>query len=263
MDEGTKILLVGMIVFITHTLEGITGFGCTVLALPFIAMLIGIKAAVPILAVLAWILAFYIILMSWKDIVWKEYLFILICVGMGLPVGILLFNFLPEIALKSVLAVLMTGVGIHGLAKHYSRTDNELPLNSVFAAKKSLLMRTILFLGGVTHGAFVSGGPFVVIYATKALPNKSLFRVSLCLLWLTVNTVWIVQFTLTNSPSWTPDIGKMLLGALPFLITGMIFGDYLHKYISERLFRLIVYGVLTFAGLILLSDVMKRSIFTV
>ena len=51
------ILLFGMVVLITHFLEGITGFGCTVLALPFCIMLVGIKAAVPVLVILAWILA--------------------------------------------------------------------------------------------------------------------------------------------------------------------------------------------------------------
>ena len=41
--------LLGWVVLITHFLEGITGFGCTVLALPFAILLVGTKQAVPVL----------------------------------------------------------------------------------------------------------------------------------------------------------------------------------------------------------------------
>ena len=78
MNEITRIILLGLVVLITHCLEGITGFGCTVLALPFIAMLLGVKTAVPVLVVLAWVLAGYIIIKSWKDINWKEFGFIVL-----------------------------------------------------------------------------------------------------------------------------------------------------------------------------------------
>ncbi len=40
------ILLSGLTVFVTHALEAVTGFGCTVLALPFVTALIGVKSAV-------------------------------------------------------------------------------------------------------------------------------------------------------------------------------------------------------------------------
>lgn len=263
MDDWTRFLLVGIIVFVTHALEGITGFGCTVLALPFVAMLLGVKVAVPVLAVLAWILAGYIVFASWKNIVWKEYFFIVVHVGIGLPLGMLLFKYLPENALKGLLALFMIGVGTQGVRKirkerasippHASRPDS---------AAKTPLMRGILFLGGVIHGALVSGGPFVVIYASKALPNKSLFRVSLCLLWLTMNTIWMIQYSLFDRQGWTPEIGWALIVTVPFLITGMLFGDWLHHYVKERHFRLTVYGVLLASGIILMYDVMKNHAFS-
>ena len=42
MAELDKIIAVGIVVFLSHLLEGITGFGCTVIALPFITILLGI-----------------------------------------------------------------------------------------------------------------------------------------------------------------------------------------------------------------------------
>lgn len=255
MDEITIILLVGLIVFVTHALEGITGFGCTVLALPFVAMLLGIKTAVPVLAVLAWLLALYIVVTSWKNIIWKEYFFIVAHVGLGLPIGMALFRYLPPEYLKGLLSLFMIGVGIQGFYRTRKNKNVQLNQNEkTSSVRKSLPMRAVLFAGGMVHGAFASGGPFVVIYASKALPNKSLFRVSLCLLWCTMNTILMIQYTYAGNV-WTPEVGMTLLSSLPFLIAGTLLGDCLHHFVGEYWFRLAVYGVLLASGVILLFDV--------
>ena len=182
MDESLKIILVGIVVLITHCLEGITGFGCTVLALPFIVLLLGVKTAVPVLVVLAWVLAGYIILRSRKHIRWKEFGYIILFVGLSLPVGIVLFDYCPEKALLAVLAVFMVGVGTHGFYKTVKHKPQEGGVMDVVAKPEhNWLSRSSLLLGGMVHGAFGTGGPFVVIYATRALPEKTLFRVTLCL----------------------------------------------------------------------------------
>jgi len=248
--SGTQILLVGVIVLITHALEGITGFGCTVLALPFVATVLGLDAAVPVLTALAWLLAAYIVTVSRKKIVWKEFRFIAVYVGLGLPLGMLLFHVLPKNGLKGLLALFMVGIGTHGFCKtrHDGRAGFSAHLAQL-AVQKNRIMRWILFLGGVIHGAFAAGGPFVVIYASKALPDKSLFRVSLCLLWLVMNTVLLIKFTLLGT--WTPELGTTLLVTLPFLAAGMLFGDFMHRRVHEYYFRLIVYTVLFVSGVVL------------
>lgn len=246
MPEVLKILLVGGIVMITHCLEGITGFGCTVLALPFIALLMGIKSAVPILVMLAWILAGYIIIRSWKNIKWSEFIFIVAHVGVGLPFGIYLFDNFSEKALKILLCVFMVFVGMHGLIKNLK---NKEVIHNVKSGKH-LIMRAILVLGGMMHGVFGTGGPFVVIYASKALQNKTLFRVTLCLLWFTLNTIMMVKWTLAGNV-WNDEIWKGILSSLPFLFCGMFLGDHLHYKVNERVFRLVVYAVLLASGLVM------------
>lgn len=249
MNEVARIILVGIIVLITHCLEGITGFGCTVLALPFIAMLLGLKTAVPVLVVLAWLLAGYIILRSWKKISWKEFLFIVIHVGLGLPLGIILFDCLPERVLKGILAVFMIFVGIHGFVRTHKSKEALLNGHAPAPPKKTLLMRGVLFLGGIIHGAFGTGGPFVVIYASKALANKTLFRVTLCLLWFSLNTVMMLQWTFVNSAVWNQETGLGIAVSLPFLVAGMLLGDYLHHKVNEYYFKIVVYFVLFSSGL--------------
>ncbi len=238
-------------VFITHCLEGITGFGCTVLALPFVVLLLGIKIAVPVLVILAWLLAGYIIIRSWKNIIWKEFLFIVLYVGIGLPIGLAMFEHLSPTILKIILAIFMIGVGIHGIIK--TRAQKKILLEDptkLPVPKKNLIMKGILILGGIIHGAFGTGGPFVVIYASKALQNKTLFRVTLCLLWFSLNTIMLAQWFFTGNIL-KKEIFYYTLYTLPFLITGMLLGDYLHHKVNEYYFKILVYIILFASGIVL------------
>jgi len=257
MNETTKIIMVGVIVLITHCLEGITGFGCTVLALPFIIMLLGIKTAVPVLVILAWILAAYIIIRSWRHIRWQELLFIIIHVGIGLPVGMMIFDYLPARGLKAILALFMVAVGLHGLYKTLKTRQHIIAGSQSNTPTKSLIMRGVLFLGGIIHGAFGTGGPFVVIYASKALTDKTLFRVTLCLLWFTLNTVLIIQW-LISGLIWEADIMRYTGWALPFLIGGMLLGDYLHHKVNEYYFKIMVYIILFGSGFVMGYSVLRN-----
>jgi uncharacterized membrane protein YfcA len=254
----TLILLFGLIVFVTQTLEGITGFGSTVLALPFAVMILGdFNKTVPILAVHTWLLAGYFVITSWKHIVWKEFGFIALYVFAGLPVGYVLFKNLDDTYLRILLALFMTGVGIHGI--YVTRRNRHRVETSAEPVKKSHAMRFILFLGGVIHGAFASGGPFVVLYASRVLKDKTLFRVSMCLLWLCLNTILMIGWTADGR--WTPDVRYTLFVSLPFLLLGILVGNWLHHRVNEYVFRLIVFTLLLAGGLVVMYGIAARFMF--
>lgn len=250
MNEAVKILLIGLVVLFSHVLEGITGFGCIVIALPFITMLLGIKMTVPMLCVMSWCMAVFIVWRSWRSIQWKEFLFIAVFAGLGMPAGIIMFDKMSPTGLCLLLGCFMIGVGIQGTCvtlkqKKAGKTPKK--------AQKNFLMKVILFCGGIIHGAFGTGGPFVVIYAAKALTEKSLFRVTLSMLWLLLNSsrlaVWTIQGNI-----WTVQIWKYILYTFPFLLCGILLGDYLHHKVNEFVFRLCVYGMLTLSGAVMLYN---------
>lgn len=229
------IILFGLVVLIAHFLEGITGFGCTVLAMPFCIMLTGIKVAKPVLTICGALLCLYVVLVSYKDILWKQYLRIIIFVGIGLPIGMWAFNKLPENVLKKILAIFMIVVSIRGLLICYRGSKRTKPINDY-------LLNFILFIGGCIHGAFTSGGPLVIIYAAEKLKNKSNFRSTLCMVWVTLNVI-IVGQTFAKGDI-TPQVMKLLLFSLPFLLVGAILGNYAHYKIKDTIFSKMVYIVL-------------------
>ncbi|HEY8889839.1 MAG TPA: sulfite exporter TauE/SafE family protein [Clostridium sp.] len=229
------IILFGLVVLLAHFLEGITGFGCTVLALPFCIMLTGIKTAKPVLTICALFLCLYVVIVSYKDIIWKQYIRIMIFVGIGLPVGIWIFNKFPENVLKDILAVFMIVISIRGLIICYRKNKVTKPINNS-------LLNFILFIGGCIHGAFTSGGPLVIIYAAEKLKNKSNFRSTLCMVWVSLNSIIIIQSFFKGDI--TPDVTKLLLYSLPFLIVGGFLGNYAHHKIKDTIFSKMVYIIL-------------------
>lgn len=242
------VVALGAIVMMAHFLEGVTGFGCTVIALPFAISLIGVKMAVPILTILGWILALYIVVTDRKAIVVKEYKRILSRVILGLPVGVFLFASLPEAPLKILLGFFMIIVAFGGLYKAYSKKKTSFDSNTLNGKR---VMDAMLLLGGVIHGAFSSGGPFIVVYATRKLPEKSAFRATLSAIWLTLNTIIIATNVIGNN--YDIEVVRILLYMIPFLLMGMFMGNIAHKRIKESAFSKLVYSVLLISGIFMFA----------
>ena len=150
------IVLFCLVIFITHFLGSVTGNGCTVLALPFAIMLTGIKIAKPVLTICGLLLCLYVVLVSYKDIVWKQYFRIMIFAGIGLPIGMWIFNKFPENVLKSILGIFIIVISIKGLINCYKTNKVTKPINNS-------VLNFIVFIGGCVQGAFTSGGPLVII----------------------------------------------------------------------------------------------------
>ena len=249
MSEIILLILSGLVIMVTNAIEGVTGFGSTVIALPFLNLTIGLHDAVQLLCFFGWLVPLYIVSRSWRHIKWSELGRILLWCAPGVPLGIYLFDVLPAEILCCLLGLFMIYVGASGWQGLKCVTCMPVPV----VAKRSKLLKFFLFCGGVIQGAFGTGGPFIVIYAAKALPDKSLFRVTLSLLWLTINSsrmaVWAVKGELSNAHLW-----KLVLICLPFWAAGILFGDYLHQRVSERGFKYGVYALLAVSGAVMFAN---------
>lgn len=252
--ETWPYVVVGLIICLTHFQEGITGFGCSVLALPFVTLLIGLEQTVPILVVQAWVLAALIVAQSWRQISWREYGRIVLLAGIGLPVGMYGVSSLPEHQLRWVLAGFMVIIAVTGLRRELRPQAAGAGAGDA-PARVSPWAQALLPVGGIIQGAFGSGGPLIVVYATQALTNKSVFRATLCMTWLTLNTVLIAGFLRAGRL----DLPHLQLNAayLPATLLGLWAGNRAHYRLDDHLFRVIVYSVLGLAGLVLVWSLLR------
>lgn len=250
-------LLTGVVVFLTHTLEVITGFGCTVLAFPFVTWILGIYEAKILLAILTWILGIYLVSTKFRHINWRQFGIIVALVGSGMPVGIYLFNHFPSDTLKLLLGVFIVATSILQLKKEYGGIQLRVTI-------PEWVYYLLLVFGGVIHGAFATGGPFVVLYATRKLRDKGEFRATLSLLWVSVNTFLIFTDTtfdpilsnVTAVATQGASMGQSLLNlvwSLPFLLVGIFIGEVVHNKVDAALFRKIVFWVLLATGVFMIA----------
>lgn len=236
-----KTLLLGLVVLITQLMEAVTGFGSTVMAMPFATMLVGLPTAVRVLVTLTFIMCGSIALAERRHIQWRVYGAMMLFVGLGMPIGMWLFSRLDERVLKWALGGFTIVIAIRGLLFSRPATHQALP------RWQAALYKGALFLGGVVHGAFGCGGPLIVLYAAQALPEKRDFRATMCLNWTTLNAVHLLRYTARGE--WTPEIGWLLLAMLPFLTVSVWLGGIAMRRLSGQGFMKVVYAVLLGSGM--------------
>jgi uncharacterized membrane protein YfcA len=242
------LILSGIIVFFTHALEAVTGFGCSVLAMPFVTALLGMRKGVMIITILAWILALYIAVSKRKMINLKQFFIICGFMTLGLPVGMYLFRSFDVFRLKRVLAVFIIIASAWQLVQRLVLKKRKIP--PLPRGPGIVPYFAVLVAGGVVHGMFSTGGPLVVIYAARALPDKGQFRATLCLLWTALNTIIIAGYVIEGSVS-TALAGNT--GALiPFTIAGIFAGEKIHDKVNDFVFPVIVFSMLLITGFFML-----------
>ncbi|MGL4676997.1 MAG: sulfite exporter TauE/SafE family protein [Brevinema sp.] len=228
-----------IIISITHFLSALTGFGCTILAMPFMIPLVGIGVAKPVLLVMGTLQPLYLVLKMVKYIRWDILKTILIVSGLGLPIGFVLYSYLPQEISLILLGIVMLIAGSMGIARLRGIEFKNIPNH---------ILLFLVFIGGILQGAFVSGGPLIVIYASLVLLDKNEFRASLSVLWLILNSIIMGQHIINNQ--FTPEVNTMILWNLPFLALSIYLGNILAMKVSKRLFDYILNIILLMGGAI-------------
>jgi uncharacterized protein len=256
MPEIETILIVTLVVFGARLLESIIGFGGTVMALPVLAMLtpgLEIKSTlVPVLALGNIVCCIGIVWVGRGAIVWAEFMKIIGWMALGLPVGFLVGGYASEVLLRFILGIFVLGVAIFSLVRGNRHATTANPDGRL----RQFYLRTVVVGAGVIHGIFTTGGPLLVVYATRVLKTKGLFRVTLAMVWLTLNLVMVAGWMADQriaAEAW-PLAGL----TIPFIIAAVAIGDNLHHRLDEAAFRKVAYVVLLITGCSLLYKVVPE-----
>ncbi|HAN42389.1 MAG TPA: sulfite exporter TauE/SafE family protein [Sphaerochaeta sp.] len=247
------ILLSGLAIFFSFTIEAVTGFGCTVIALPFVTALLGMQEGIIEVTILAFLLALWLAVKNFKDIKFKILLTIVLLMLPGLILGQYIQNVADLSILKTLLAVFITAVSALRLGamivKHFRNRKGDAEQKPEEAPKVRWYSYIALLAAGIVHGLFSSGGPLAIIYTSVALPDKKSFRATLCALWTVLNTFLVFSYLFGGKI--TPVMGKQMLCLLPFMVAGIVVGELLHHKVNDKIFLALVYVVLLATGIVM------------
>ena len=228
------------VVLSTNIIQGITGFAGTVLAMPFTILLFGIDVAKPALTILTTLACILIVVRNYKNIAWKTFLQMFMLMFLGVFIGEYIYHLFQPSILLQIYAVFIICVAVSGLIKKKERTIPDSVLSC------------IVILAGIIHGMFISGGPLLIIYAVRKLPRKEEFRVTLSLIWISLN-IYLMYKQFANGLMTLSTLQTTVL-AVPALFAGVFIGGRLAGKMSQETFLKLTYILLVISGATLLFN---------
>ncbi len=228
------------VIFAAAFVRSALGFGDAVIAMPLLAMVVGLRTASPLVAFIGPTISLLILARGWRRVDMRSAARLIAASVLGIPIGIYGLARLPEEPLKIALGVLILLYGVFGLSRPGARIRNE----------KGWLPWLVGWSAGVLGGAYNTNGPPVVAYGMlRGWPPES-FRATLQGYFLPTGLAILAGHGLAGM--WTGEVLRFYLYSLPALVLGVVLGGLLNRKLTHALFARLVYGSLTVMGAVLL-----------
>lgn len=238
-----QLLLLALIVLFSHTVQAMTGFGSTVIALTLGALFWPITELRLVLIALNLPLSLLIVLRQPGAIDQRLLLRrMLPWMGLGVLGGLLLGSQLGGTVLKRLFGALVLAFALREL---WSMARSEARAQAGDAQTSAWLVAA-----GFVHGIYASGGPLVVTALSGVRLNRRVFRATLMALWFVLSAVLLVTALLQGQ--WSAATTRETLVLLPMLPLGAFLGEWLHHRVSDVAFGAVIQLVLVVAGAALL-----------
>lgn len=237
-----ELVLLMFIIFLAYSVGTMTGFGSAIIAITFAVYFFPIDFLIPIIVVFNLIVTGYLAFRYRASIDYRILLrTILPFTFLGMPIGIVLFNTTQTDKLKWAFGVFVFILAVFELIRVF-RSNGNNTLRPFSLAGSAIW----LFAGGVIQGLWVSSGPIIAYWAGRTMEDKTVFRSTLCALWVTLNTILLISHLVAGN--YTSETFYFTLYLFPFMLAGLVMGEWLNPQLSERQFRIAIYTVLLFAG---------------
>jgi uncharacterized membrane protein YfcA len=229
-----QIVLVLLIVLATSIVQSLVGFGFALLAVPLMIIVIDLQSAVIVSSIVG---SLSNLLQSWQlrrdidRVLAKRFL---LATVLGAPIGLVLFIYANQSALKIVLGVsILFGVTVLSRGMELQHVSSWLDW-LMGAISGVLLMATS-----------TNGPPLVfVLQARKVAPTT--FRATLNLVFLVSGAFGLVMFGFAGEL--VVDDVKLAGAAFPAMVIGISIGTVLRKYAPQEIFKKLVLVLLTVGG---------------
>ena len=219
--------------FIGFFIESIFGLGGTIISMTILSFFIDIKTLIFLGIFAGTTASIFVLITDYKNLSFKKFLHMTLYAFLGVILGAISLNIISSETLLKLFAIFLIIFSLH----------------SIFGNKLNIpkfLEKILLFLSGVIHGLFGTGGPFVVAAMKENFQNKSELRSTLALFFITFNLVRSIQYFQQNSFDFSSIQNYWLI--MPCVALAIILGYFIHVKISEKWFRTGISFLLLLSG---------------
>lgn len=235
-------LPIAAFVFVAAFAQSLTGFGFALIVMPLATLVLGVRTAAPVVALVALTVYTVNLIRYHRAINVGEVLRLGVASGMGVPVGIwVLANADENLVMRILGGVLIAYVGYSLLQP---KTRRGISRGWVYPAG---------FLAGCFGGAYNTPGPPVIVYGSMRKWPRDEFRAVLQALFFLNATLVVGSHALAQHLN--REVLVYYLWAVPALLAGILLGSVIDRRIDQDQFRGIVMVMIFALGMALLLGV--------
>lgn len=229
------ILLSGVIIFLGIFTQSLVGFGSALICMPLLIQVLGVRPAATLFALVVCTAELMMVVRYRRAFSPRAVSRLVIASLVGIPVGVYLLSRAPETLVLLLLGLLLISYGLYALSGFKVPPLQDSRWGYGFG-----------FVSGMLSGAYNTGGPPLVIYATGRRWSPAEFKSNVQTIFV-FNTFFVLA-TRATSGDITPEVSLLFVLVMPFALLALAAGFYLERYVNPQLFRRIVLVLLVILG---------------
>jgi uncharacterized membrane protein YfcA len=233
-----EVTLTAAILFIATLVSATFGFGSALVAMPLLTVVLGLKTATPLFALVAPTISAVILATQWRQVDFAATWRLVAATLLGIPVGVLGLRLLPSVWIIHAIGALLILYGFYRLSG--------ATLPKVVSPWWALPFG---WLAGVLGGAYNTNGPPVVVYGNmrRWLPDQ--FRASMQGYFFPTGLGILASHGLGGL--WTGHIFQLYGFAFPGVLVAIGLGSWLNQRLSVERFQQWLSLLLILLGIVL------------
>ncbi|MCH7415046.1 sulfite exporter TauE/SafE family protein [Belliella sp. R4-6] len=234
-----QLILVLIGAFVVFILSTLTGGGASLLLMPLVAVVVGVKAVAPVMAISIGLSSTSKVALFWKDIDWKLFTWLFPSTIVGSILGAMLFASMSSDYLQILIGLLLVST----VFQFKKKKESKFKIKAWHFAPMGLV---VAFLSGLIGGV----GPLMnSAYLNYGISKESLLgtRAANAIL---LHTTKIISYAYYGYVT-----GEVLKFGVLIGVTSMVavyFGKLILAKISENFFRQIVVASMVLSGILML-----------
>ncbi len=218
--------------------EALFGFGGGLVAVPLLSLVIDVRESVVLVSIFQFFVGF-LIFKSYRSVAWSLMPPLILGMVGGVIVGVYSLSVMNLTVLRFMLATFILAF----LGRTYFAS-------ALAIEKPSFVSGTVSgFFGGFFQGCLSTGGPNLVIYLKKLVPDPKMFRATM-IFWLSLANIIRIPFT-NQGELYTENVKSLAIQIFPVFLLTILIGQVLHHKISEKLYFKVVHIFLLIAAITL------------
>ncbi|UHL62932.1 sulfite exporter TauE/SafE family protein [Paralcaligenes sp. KSB-10] len=233
---ATHIAFASITLLLAYSIFGLTGFGSSITAIPFLILVLPLHTAVSVMLLFDLVVCTVMNSREWRNIDKIELKRLLPFLLAGALVGLSLLLYAPKKPLFLVLGAFILLI---------------FAWNNFFNRKKYKispgLAAPLGFCGGIFTTLFGTGGPLYTIYLASRIDDKKVLRSTLGTL---IGATAIIRLLMFLATGLLLDPAIYIIAAVlfPSALVGFFFGSRMHEKISSATAKKLVWAILLLGG---------------